>query len=200
MLCPRPMDTTHESPAEGSLSLAQVFIAGYGAPRSNTAVLEQLLATRHEIAAMLGAPSYAHYQARICAGHFQHANSSCRHAVLVPPCTSALKNKSLNSCRLQVEDEATVAGHPAAVRSFLLSLLDAVRTPAGAELESLQRLTRQTGSATDGLQAWDQQFYRQLAMVSSIRQDASISRPVVPAMAPSVRSVIEARLIRQRAR
>ena len=73
------------------------------------------------------------------------------------------------SCHAQVEDETTVAGHPAAVRSFLLSLLDEVKAPARAELDSLQRLARHLSpSATDGLQAWDQQFYRQLAMVSDI--------------------------------
>ena len=51
-------------PRHHARRLVQVFIAGYGAPRSNVGVLEQLLATRHDIAAMLGAPSYAHYQAR----------------------------------------------------------------------------------------------------------------------------------------
>ena len=44
--------------------LLQVFIAGYSAPGANTGVLEELLATRHEIGAMMGAPSYAHYRAR----------------------------------------------------------------------------------------------------------------------------------------
>ena len=57
-------EPTSRSAAHRS-ALVQVFIAGYGAPRSNTGVLEQLLATRHDIAAMLGASSYAHYQARI---------------------------------------------------------------------------------------------------------------------------------------
>ena len=60
-----------------------------------------------------------------------------------------------------------MAGHPAAVRSLLLSLLDAVKAPARAELHSLQRLADQSPPATDGLQAWDQQYYRQLAMVSA---------------------------------
>ena len=41
-------------------------MAGYSAPRSNAGVLEQLLTTRHEIAGMMGASSYAHYQARVC--------------------------------------------------------------------------------------------------------------------------------------
>ena len=44
----------------------QVFIAGYSAPRSNMSIVEQLLTARHEIAGMLGAKSYAHYQARPC--------------------------------------------------------------------------------------------------------------------------------------
>ena len=42
----------------------QVYVAGYSAPKANVGVLEQLLGTRHEMAAMLGAPSWAHYQAR----------------------------------------------------------------------------------------------------------------------------------------
>ncbi len=58
----RPIDRL----ASRRLLPTQVFTAGYSAPRSNTGVLEQLLATRHDIAAMLGASSYAHYQAREC--------------------------------------------------------------------------------------------------------------------------------------
>ena len=61
-----------------------------------------------------------------------------------------------------------MAGHPAAVRSFLLTLLDAVKRPASTELDGLQRLAQQASARQDGLQAWDQQFYRQLAMVSPI--------------------------------
>ena len=58
-----------------------------------------------------------------------------------------------------------MAGHPAAVRTFLLKLLDAVKAPAIAELDGLQRLVQQTSSK--GLQAWDQHFYRHLALVGS---------------------------------
>ena len=78
-----------------------------------------------------------------------------------------------DNCHVQVEDETTVAGHPAAVRSFLLSLLDEVKVPAGAELDSLQQVGRQSQSASGGLQAWDQHFYRQLAMVSPYQHAAS---------------------------
>ena len=58
-----------------------------------------------------------------------------------------------------------MAGHPAAVRTFLLGLLDAAKAPARAELNALQRLNQRACSGADGLQAWDQHRLRHLAVV-----------------------------------
>ncbi|GBG84590.1 hypothetical protein CBR_g38873 [Chara braunii] len=38
-----------------------IFIAGHSTPKKNLAVLENLIATRHELAELLGFPSFAHY-------------------------------------------------------------------------------------------------------------------------------------------
>lgn len=43
--------------------LLQAYHVGYTSPRDNLAVVQRLLDTRQEIAELLGAPSYAHYQA-----------------------------------------------------------------------------------------------------------------------------------------
>ncbi len=67
--------------------LPQAYVAGYSSPRENLGLLEQLLETRQEMAALMGAPSYAHHNLR----------------------------------------NATLAGSPEAVHSFLLDLATAIR-------------------------------------------------------------------------
>lgn len=44
-------------------SCSQAYVRGYSEPAANVGVLEELLMVRHEIAALHGAPSWAHYQA-----------------------------------------------------------------------------------------------------------------------------------------
>ena len=67
--------------------MLQAFTAGYSTPKDNVHLLDDLVGTRHEMAQLMGAPSYAHY---------------------------TLKN-------------ATLAGCPEAVESFLLELLAAIQ-------------------------------------------------------------------------
>ncbi len=66
-------------------------MAGYSAPAENLGLLERLIRTRADMAAELGAPSYAHYTLR----------------------------------------DATLAGSPEAVQSFLLDLAAAIRPKVG---------------------------------------------------------------------
>ncbi|KAK9820224.1 hypothetical protein WJX72_007664 [[Myrmecia] bisecta] len=40
----------------------QVFMAGYSSPQQNVELIEQLIAARHELAQVMGSPSFAHYQ------------------------------------------------------------------------------------------------------------------------------------------
>ncbi|CAL8472167.1 g11709 [Coccomyxa elongata] len=42
----------------------KAYVAGYSSPRENLGLLEQLLETRQEMAALMGAPSYAHHNLR----------------------------------------------------------------------------------------------------------------------------------------
>lgn len=39
----------------------QAFTAGYNTPKDNLRLLEELVATRHGMAELMGAPSFAHY-------------------------------------------------------------------------------------------------------------------------------------------
>ena len=63
-----------------------------------------------------------------------------------------------------MEDETTLAGHPSAVRTFLMGLLDAVKAPADVELKTLQ-LVAGARPSTGALEAWDYQFLRNVATV-----------------------------------
>ncbi len=63
-----------------------------------------------------------------------------------------------------MEDGTTLAGHPSAVRTFLMGLLDAVKAPADIELQTLQQVAGARPS-TGALEAWDHQFYRTVVTV-----------------------------------
>ena len=43
----------------------QAYKAGHSSPAANVGVIEQLMGVRQEIAELLGAPSYTHYQANV---------------------------------------------------------------------------------------------------------------------------------------
>jgi hypothetical protein len=45
------------------LSLLQVYLAGAAAPAANLALLDDMLACRHQLAQLLGFPSYAAFKA-----------------------------------------------------------------------------------------------------------------------------------------
>ncbi|EIE23493.1 zincin [Coccomyxa subellipsoidea C-169] len=104
----------------------KAYVAGYCSPRENLALLEQLLGARQEMAALVGARSYAHHNLR----------------------------------------DATLAGSPEAVHSFLLDLAAAIQPKVEEEVELLRRYkAKHLGKAVADVQldAWDRLYYMAMA-------------------------------------
>lgn len=61
-MCPARPAYALEAGGRRGRCCVQAYVAGYASPAANVEVLEELLAVRHQIAALHEEPSWAHYQ------------------------------------------------------------------------------------------------------------------------------------------
>lgn len=87
------------------LVAAQAFMAGYSTPRENLPLLEQLLGTRQEMAALMDAPSFAHYNLR--GGATLAASPDAVHSFLLD-LAAAIRPKARHSSRLSMSSCSAV--------------------------------------------------------------------------------------------
>jgi Zn-dependent oligopeptidase len=172
--------------------MLQAYQVGYSSPEANVGVVQKLLDTRQQIAELLGAPSYSHYQA----GRDTLAqNPSAVTAFLKgEPRALAALHPVKSPCRMQswmqwhvacssaraAREKVVLARCPRChvlgfytrARQLQPGLGESVADKAREEVERLHRHSK--GAST--VRAWDELYLRAKVQAAEVQFDAVVTR------------------------